>query len=102
MQHSATRRDGGAIAAGKARFINGTQYFSASDLARELGISRQTLWRWRQDGKIPTGYRFRDNSILFTAEEVVVIRDFAMKIEPASVVDARQGKLFNGSARRNS
>ena len=46
--------------------INGAEYLSASDLAQELGISRQTLWRWRQDGKIPKGYRFRDNSILFT------------------------------------
>jgi HTH domain len=102
MQHHATRRDNGPIENGKWRLINGKQYFSASDLAGELGISRQTLWRWRQGGKIPKGYRFRDNSILFTAEEVILIREFATKIEPASVADARQGKLFNGSARRNS
>lgn len=102
MQHHATSRDDGPIEDSKRRLINGKQYFSASDLAKEIGVSRQTLWRWRQDGKIPEGYRFRDNSILFTAEEVILIREFATKIEPASVADARQGKLFNGPARRNS
>lgn len=102
MQRHATSRDGGPVENGKRRLINGMQYFSASDLARELGVSRQTLWRWRQDGKIPKGYRFRDNSILFTADEITLIREFATKIEPANVADARQGKLFNGSARRNS
>lgn len=102
MQRHATKRDTRPMDDSKRRLINGKQYISASDLARELGVSRQTLWRWRQDGKIPKGYRFRDNSILFTTEEVALIREFATKIEPANVADARQGKLFNGPARRNS
>lgn len=102
MQRPATSRDDGKGNYGKSRLINGKQYFSASDLVQEIGVSRQTLWRWRQDGKIPQGYRFRDNSILFTADEVVTIREFATKIEPAGGADTTQGKLFNGPVRRTS
>jgi hypothetical protein len=80
--------------------INGKEYISASDLAREIGISRQTLWRWRHHGKIPKGYRYRDNRILFTAEEAKDVREFAHKLEPAKVADASQLKLFSGPGRR--
>jgi transcriptional regulator with XRE-family HTH domain len=80
--------------------INGAEYFSASDLAQELGISRQTLWRWRQDGKIPQGHRFRDKQIVFTADEAKAVRDFATKLEPANSTQPDQFKLFNSADRR--
>jgi predicted site-specific integrase-resolvase len=62
--------------------INDTTYFSTTQILQELGISRQTLWRWRQQGKIPPGHRYRDGKVLFTAREVEAIKQFANHIEP--------------------
>lgn len=61
--------------------INGTLYFSAADVAGDLGIVRQTLWRWRKSGKVPGGSRYRDRQVLFTSEEMRAIREFAHRIE---------------------
>ncbi len=69
--------------------INGKEFFNAKDIVQELGIARQTLWRWRNDGKIPAGSRYRDRQILFTGEEVEEIRLFANKIEPAKLKKAK-------------
>ena len=80
--------------------INGVEYFSATELAYELGISRQTLWRWRQEGKIPHGHRFRDKRILFTSEEAKAVREYSTRLEPANPLNPDQFKLFNGPARR--
>lgn len=63
--------------------INGTTYHSAADLVRDLGISRQTLWRWRKDGLIPAGYVLRKRHVLFTEEEAAAVRAYATLIEPA-------------------
>ncbi len=54
--------------------LNDTVYFTAADIVRERQISRQTFWRWRQEGKIPSGHRFRASSAFFkrTAEDMVV------------------------------
>jgi hypothetical protein len=76
--------------------INGTQYLTASDLLKELDITRQTLWRWRREGKIPAGHRFRNRQVIFSPEEVEVIRDYANRIEPISDMDDAQLSLFNG------
>ena len=62
--------------------IDGVAYIAANDVIEVLGISRQTLWRWRQDGKIPPGYRYRDRHVLFTPSEVDQIQQFANRIEP--------------------
>ena len=62
--------------------IEGVAYFTAAQAARIAGVSRQTLWRWRQDGKVPTGRRYRDKQILFTSTEVERIRDYANRLEP--------------------
>jgi hypothetical protein len=62
--------------------IDGVTYVSTTELLVELGVSRQTLWRWRRHGKIPTGHRYRDKTILFTADEVKLIRQYANRIEP--------------------
>lgn len=75
--------------------INGTEYFPATEVTEKLGIARQTLWRWRQEGKIPAGYRYRDRQLLFTADEVETISQFANRIEPIKQVDAHQLKLFS-------
>ena len=81
--------------------IKGVVYYSANDVADDVGISRQTLWRWRKGGKIPAGHRSRDRQLLFTAAELEAVRSYAQSIEPAivdgstarRVVDRRLGGL---------
>jgi len=74
--------------------IDGIQYVSAAELAKELGIARQTLWRWRSEGKIPPGHRFRSSRIVFTPTEAEAIRRHALRLEPIDPVDANQLNLF--------
>lgn len=77
-----------------SREIGGVLYVPAAEVARNVGVSRQTLWRWRRDGKIPSGHRFRDRQIVFTAREVEEIRNHANKLEPIAGVDEKQMQLF--------
>jgi predicted DNA-binding transcriptional regulator AlpA len=67
--------------------INGVRYFNAADVARTVGISRSTLTRWRRDGKVPPGHRFRNRHILFRFDEVDAVRRYAMHLEPADTRD---------------
>lgn len=62
--------------------IDGEEYFTNSEVSEELGVSRQTLWRWREKGRIPTGLRYRTRQVLFKKAEVDVIRQFANHLEP--------------------
>ena len=62
--------------------VDGVTYYSAADVLQEIGVSRQTLWRWRHEGKVPGGRRYRDKQILFTRGEVQQIRDYANRLEP--------------------
>jgi len=63
--------------------IGGTRYLTAADVARSAGVSRQTLWRWRTEGKVPPGLRFRDGQILYTELEASTVLAFAQHLEPA-------------------
>ena len=74
--------------------IRGMVYFTASDVADQLEVSRQTLWRWRQDGKIPPGHRFRNRHVVFTPAEVREIEQYANRIDPIEPPDTLQGDLF--------
>jgi predicted DNA-binding transcriptional regulator AlpA len=74
--------------------IGGLRYFTASEVVEQLGVSRQTLWRWRQDGKIPSGHRFRNRHVVFTPAEVKEIEHFATRIDPIEPADNVQGDLF--------
>lgn len=74
--------------------IEGLQFFGVSELAEELGVSRQTLWRWRSDGKIPAGHRYRDGRVLFSAEQVEEICRFANRLDPIEKPNRDQMKLF--------
>ncbi len=70
--------------------IEDVTYFTAGDIQRDLGIVRQTLWRWRRDRFIPQGRRYRGRQIVFTKQEVGLIRKFANRLEP---VDDRPRRL---------
>lgn len=74
--------------------IDGVAYYSAADIHRQLGVARQTLWRWRKAGKIPSGRRYRDKQVVFTAEEVEAIREYSNRLEPTEGLTADQLKLF--------
>ena len=63
--------------------IDGSTYIPAADVARDVGVSRQTLWRWRHARKVPGGRRYRDGQIFFTPAEFDQIREFATRLEPA-------------------
>jgi predicted DNA-binding protein (UPF0251 family) len=77
--------------------IDSTKYYPASEIIKELRISRQTLWRWRNEGKVPVGQLYRGKQIIFTAEEAETIRQFANRIEPLDEIDTNQLKLFNSN-----
>lgn len=64
--------------------IAGTTYLPATEVAKHVGISRTTLWRWRREGKIPLGRRYRNGLILFSPAEVQMVRNYADKLEPIS------------------
>lgn len=76
--------------------IDGVAYFTAADIQREVGVVRQTLWRWRRARVIPQGLRYRNKSIVFTHAEVEAIREYSNRLEPADSPTVRR----NGGARR--
>lgn len=82
--------------------VNGIKYLSAAELLETVDVTRQTLWRWRQEGKIPAGHRFRGRQVVFSPEEVSAIQEFANRIEPIDGSDEGQLSLFggNGSGRK--
>ena len=62
--------------------INNINYLSVSELLDDLEVTRQTLWRWRQEGKIPAGHRMRNRMVVFSPLEVDEIKAFANQVEP--------------------
>ncbi len=74
--------------------VDGSKHFCINEIAETLGVSRQTLWRWRCRRKIPQGSRFRDGRILFNPDELEQIRLHANHLEPMSEDARRQLELF--------
>lgn len=75
--------------------IEGKEYLTVSDLVEELGVSRQTIWRWRQQDKIPQGNTLRGRWVVFTPREVDAIRTFAFQLKPLNDhEDEDQIRLF--------
>jgi len=62
--------------------IAGVKYYSTSFVLSEVGVSRQTLWRWRREGLIPQGHRFRNGQLLFTHDEHQKILEYANRVVP--------------------
>lgn len=83
MKPAKTSRDSVQHDPTQSLAIDGVLYYPALDIAKWLGLSRQTLWRWRQDGKIPLGHRFRNGQLFFTAQEREAIFEYTNHIEPA-------------------
>lgn len=76
--------------------IDGVTYLPLQTVANRLGVSRQTLWRWRKDDLVPAGHRHRSGQVLFTASEFVQIQEHANRLEPLDPpVDRRQIPLFS-------
>lgn len=57
--------------------IDGSVFYSCTEVASACGVSRQTIWRWRQDGLIPIGRSRRGRSVVFSATELEYIRAHA-------------------------
>ncbi len=76
--------------------IDGVIHYSSQEVSEECGVSRQTLWRWRKNGKIPLGRRFRDGSLLFSETERETVIDYANRVEPIEQGSVNQlSLLFN-------
>jgi predicted site-specific integrase-resolvase len=80
--------------------IAGTIYVYAADVAKHVGVSRTTLWRWRHEGKIPPGRRYRNGLLLFTFAEVDMVRKYADKVEPVAVSNSATMRRQSASSRR--
>lgn len=80
--------------------IESVEYFTAADIQREVGVVRQTLWRWRRARVIPQGLRYRNKAIVFTRDEVDAIREYANRLEPADSPSARRESGAAGSVSR--
>ena len=81
--------------------LDGKFYVTMSEAAEQLGVARQTLWRWRKEGRIPPGRRYRGREVIFTSEEVEEARQYANRVEPIHdstlrVESGEQLRLFNG------
>jgi excisionase family DNA binding protein len=74
--------------------LDGIRYLSNDEVAKKLGISRQTLWRWRAAAKIPVGRQYRGRVVLFTQDEVTEIHRYVHRIEPAVPRAGSQLPLF--------
>jgi predicted DNA-binding transcriptional regulator AlpA len=79
--------------------IEGVRYLTSAEVVESIKVSRQTLWRWRQEGHIPPGHRFRGKQVVFSPEEMDAIREYANRLEPIAG-EAKQLRLFNGPKSR--
>jgi predicted DNA-binding transcriptional regulator AlpA len=80
------------------RVIEGIPYYTNEEVARLAGVTRQSLWRWRQEAQIPSGRQYRGRLVLFTEDEVEQIKDFANRMEPIGSPQA-QLPLFRASVK---
>lgn len=96
MQRAATANRKRSIGAASIE-VAGIKYFSVVSVARAVGVSRQTVWRWRLARKIPSGHLYRNHQTVFTAEEFEAVREFANRVEPMGHPVSPQMGLFNGA-----
>ena len=77
--------------------IKGIRLYTMSEVAQVAEVTRQTVWRWKRDGKIPAGRRYRGRELLFTQEEMEDIYAYAhrLELEGSSSGFEDQLKLFS-------
>ena len=81
--------------------IDGVSYISTPAVLEALSISRQTLWRWRHEGKVPLGRRYRGRHVVFSQADFAAISAHANLLEPITTPTYKdQLKLFNGGKKR--
>mgnify|MGYP003573555568 CR=1 FL=1 len=74
--------------------VDGIEFLTLKEVVDAVGITRQTLWRWRQEGKIPAGHRFRARHVVFTPDEMQQIERYANRIDSIDTSEKRQRDLF--------
>lgn len=68
--------------------IDQQQYWRLGEVAKVVGVCRQTLWRWRLDSLIPPGKKYRERQVLYSAAEVEAIKRHANRLESFEMVIA--------------
>jgi DNA-binding transcriptional MerR regulator len=67
---------------GKSKMQAG--YFSHSEAAQQIGITKTTLFLWEKQNKIDKAKRDRNNYRVFTADDIAKIKAFKDRItDPA-------------------
>ncbi|MGE5610373.1 MAG: helix-turn-helix transcriptional regulator [Bacillota bacterium] len=61
--------------------IDGDAYWTANEVAQYSGVTRQTLWRWRNTGSVPKGRLYRGRIVVFTEIERDAIRSYACRLQ---------------------
>ena len=79
--------------------VSGIRFFNVRDVAEIVGVSRQSIWRWHRDNKIPSPryIRKKHKHRLFTREEVEKIYEYAHRLESVDSTEEfeHQLKLFD-------
>jgi excisionase family DNA binding protein len=82
--------------------VEGATFLTNGEAAERGGVSRQTIWRWRADGKIPAGRQYRGKTILFTLAEIDLIVQYANRMEPLTTEIPGQLGLFAPNERSSN
>jgi len=80
--------------------VKGITYYTASEVAQYAGITRQTLWRWRQSGEAPSGRQQKDRRLLFTEDEANLVSGYAQRIDSSPTRTIGNVYLDNASTTR--
>jgi len=64
-----------------SREINGQKYYTATEVCREVAISRPTLFRWLKRGVLTRLYKDRRGWRMFTEDDLRKIQSEAGRIK---------------------
>lgn len=62
--------------------VQGKTFYNITEVSEVADVTRQSIWRWRRDEKVPSGRRFQGREVLFTLAEVEMIFKYAHRLEP--------------------
>lgn len=77
--------------------IEESDYYSLQEIAELLSVSRQTLWRWRQEGKMPQGRSHRGRTLLFSEAELDFVKQRAQELSIPKSKDSKGVFLDNAA-----